>query len=68
MEIDDFMFDLNKKIRRAHLEALRKSNKYGRDRDTFIVSDEFFDISTMLFDIWEMAIEFDSKRKHTEKS
>lgn len=68
MEIDDFMFDLNKKLRRVRLETLRKSNKYGRNRDTFIVSHDFFEIYTMLFDIWEMVIEFDSQRKHTEKS
>lgn len=68
MEIDDFMFDLNKKLRRVSLEALHKCNKYGRDRDTFIVADEFFDIHTTLFDIWEMVIEFDSQRKHTENS
>lgn len=41
MEIDDFMFDLNKKLRRVRLETLRKSNKYGRNRDTFIVSHDF---------------------------
>ena len=68
METKDFMFDLNKKLRRVYLESLQKSNKYGHDRDTFVVSDEFFDISKMLFDIWEMVVEFDSQRKHTGKS
>lgn len=68
MEIDDFMFDLNKKLRRVSLEALHKCNKYGRNKDTFIVADEFFDIHTALFDIREMVMEFDFQRKHTEKS
>lgn len=67
MEIDDFMLDLNEKLKFVRRDALMKTAQYEYNKDNSPVFYEFEEIYNMLFDIMEFVSEFDSKRKHTEK-
>lgn len=68
MEIDDFMLRLTEKLNLVRRVALMKAVEYEYNRDNSPVFDDFEEIRNMLFDITDLVSEFDSKRKHTEKS